>query len=141
MRPHRLRQWLHRRLNPTADMPDSLEAIPHRVEADEQANIDLACRYFSEELPEVVFPAKSFSVAILYAHWLEQEFGEDFFECLSDPELFLGTDRYFVPYRAASRVYDTILERIGRNSGRFRPDTSLSQVAATRHFFEQEFLE
>jgi hypothetical protein len=57
---------------------------------------------------KLVYPAKSYFVAIVYARFLEKHFGCDFLETLDDPEL-LPDDRFFTRYSADRSTYDAIL--------------------------------
>lgn len=71
-----------------------------------------AVRHFNEYVDEWIYPAKSYVVAICYAHWIAEDFDEDFYELLNDPELLAGNDPYFVPYDEDKYTYDRILEEI-----------------------------
>ena len=71
--------------------------------------VEDALRHFKEKVDTWIYPAKSFVVAICYAHWLQKDFGEDFFEVLNDHELLHNNDPYFVPYYKEPLVYDAIL--------------------------------
>jgi|TARA_B110000977_G_scaffold198806_1_gene284537 hypothetical protein len=66
-------------------------------------------RHFTEVVDTWIYPAKSYVVAICYAKWLEQDYGEDFYEVLDDPDLLFGNDPYFVPYSEDETVYNAIL--------------------------------
>ena len=46
-----------------------------------------AVMHFEEKVDEWIYPSKSYVVAICYAKWLEQDFDEDFYEVLDDPDL------------------------------------------------------
>jgi hypothetical protein len=84
------------------------------------------------------YPGKSYSIAIHYASWLEDEFGVDFYETLDDPEL-LPDDPYFVRYSEDKETYDEILKLLdffGRDiDGEKQPFLKM-----TREYFLQEFL-
>lgn len=77
--------------------------------------VEDALRHFKEKVDTWIYPAKSFVVAICYAHWLQKDFGEDFFEVLNDHELLHNNDPYFVPYYKEPLVYDAILARLEFN--------------------------
>jgi len=82
--------------------------------------VDDAVMHFYEEVDEWIYPAKSYVVAICYATWLSEDYGEDFYEVLDDPELLFNNDPYFVPYSEDEGTYDAILRQIGefdRNDG------------------------
>lgn len=71
-----------------------------------------AVMHFEEKVDEWIYPSKSYVVAICYAKWLEQDFGEDFYEVLDDPDLLFGNDPYFVTYSNDEGTYNAILEEI-----------------------------
>ena len=71
-----------------------------------------AVLHFEEKVDEWIYPSKSYVVAICYAKWLEQDFDEDFYEVLDDPDLLFGNDPYFVPYSEDEGTYQAILEEI-----------------------------
>ena len=81
---------------------------------------------------ELIYPAKSYFVAIVYAKLLEKYFEADFYECLNDSEL-LPDDSFFVPYDNSRNVYDAAIKRIGN---------PLDYAAAdkTKEYFYQEYL-
>ena len=81
---------------------------------------------------ELIYPAKSYFVGIVYAKLLEKYFEADFYESLSDSEL-LPDDSFFVSYNNSRNVYDAVLKRIGN---------PLDYPAAdkTKEYFYQEFL-
>ena len=70
-----------------------------------------AIRHFEEWVEEWIYPAKSYVVAICYAHWISNDFDEDFYETLNDPEL-LPHDPYFVPYEDDKYTYDEIINAV-----------------------------
>lgn len=88
---------------------DALE-IQVVVESDEI--IDNAINFFLERLDYCVYPAKSYATAIIYALMLEETYGEDIKETLNDAELFLGQDKYFVPYDEDPSTYDALLKKV-----------------------------
>lgn len=71
-----------------------------------------AVMHFEEKVDEWIYPSKSYVVAICYAKWLEQDFDEDFYEVLDDPNLLFGNDPYFVPFSEDEGTYQAILEEI-----------------------------
>jgi len=95
--------------------------------------IDNALRYSTSRHIGWVYPAKSYAVAILYARWLEDIFGEDFYEALDDPELLYNNDPYFVPYSRDRDTYNTIIVNMPE-------DLSGGMVPDIRRYFEEEFL-
>ena len=70
--------------------------------------VEDAVKHFNEVVDEWIYPAKSYFVAICYANWITEDFTEDFYKVLDDPEL-LPHDPHFVRYSQAMEIYDDIL--------------------------------
>lgn len=81
---------------------------------------------------KLIYPAKSYFVAIVYAKCLEKYFGGSFFEYLNDPEL-LPDDTYFKTYSQNKSTYDNIINRIG-NIWQY------PSICKTVNYFKKEFL-
>lgn len=81
---------------------------------------------------ELVYPAKSYFVAIVYAKCLEKYFGGSFFEYLNDPEL-LPDDTFFKVYSQDKSTYDNIINRIG-------DIWKYPSICKTVNYFKKEFL-
>lgn len=81
---------------------------------------------------ELIYPAKSYFVAIVYAKCLEKYFGGSFFEYLNDPEL-LPDDTYFKIYSQDKSTYDNIINRIG-------DIWQYPSICKTVNYFKKEFL-
>ena len=81
---------------------------------------------------ELIYPAKSYFVAIVYAKCLEKYFGGSFFEYLNDPEL-LPDDTYFKIYSQNKSTYDNIINRIG-------DIWQYPSICKTVNYFKKEFL-
>ena len=81
---------------------------------------------------KLIYPAKSYFVAIVYAKLLEEHFDENFYDCLSDKEL-LPDDYFFVPYNRNGNVYNAVLSKIGDPLG-------YKAAEKTKEYFYQEFL-
>ena len=81
---------------------------------------------------ELIYPAKSYFVALVYAKMLEKHFGVDFYTALEDKEL-LPDDIFFVTYNNNREIYDSVLKTIGN---------PLDYEAAenTKKYFYQEFM-
>lgn len=75
--------------------------------------VENALKYFEAATFPLIYPAKSYAVAIIYATLNEQHYGIPLLETLSDPDLFLGHDQYFKPYQADPATYNAILKRLG----------------------------
>lgn len=95
--------------------------------------VDDALRHFNECVDQWIYPAKSYVVAICYANWLAEDFGEQFYEVLDDKELLFGNDPYFVPYLEDKEIYDTILSKL-------KFDSDKGMVPDIRKYYEEEML-
>jgi len=74
--------------------------------------IQNALNYFRKAEFPLVYPAKSYAVAIIYATLLEQEYGIPLRESLDDSDLFLGHDDFFVIYSKDPDTYEAILAEL-----------------------------
>ena len=81
---------------------------------------------------KLIYPAKSYFVAIVYAKLLEEYFNENFYDCLNDKEL-LPDDYFFVPYNRNRNVYNAVLSRIG-------DPLEYKAAEKSKEYFYQEFL-
>ena len=95
-------------------------------------NIDKQVIDFFENGSELIYPAKSFFVAIIYAKCLEKYFKIDFYKALNDKEL-LPDDLYFVTYNNSKDIYNKIIENIG-NIWQYE------SINKTVGYFKKEFL-
>ena len=98
------------------------------------SNVSSQVINFFKSESQLIYPAKSFFVAIVYAACFEKFFNEDFYKMLNDDEL-LPDDKYFVPYHKAKETYDNIFSVINCNE-------VLSYVSTqkTVEYFKKEFL-
>lgn len=94
--------------------------------------------YFQSEVARLIYPSKSYAVAIIYSYLLEKYFNEKFFLSLNDPDLFCGNDRYFHTYNQNQHVYDRILKEIGFFDN-FKLNLELPQIRKTVDYFHIEF--
>lgn len=92
---------------------------------------DQVVNFFLTE-SELIYPAKSYFVAIVYAKCLEKYFGGSFFEYLNDSEL-LPDDTYFKIYSQDKSTYDNIINRIG-------DIWQYPSICKTVNYFKKEFL-
>lgn len=86
--------------------------------------------FFNES--QLIYPAKSYFVAIVYASCMKDFFEEEFYRALSDKEL-LPDDKFFKTYTEDKETYDAILEKI-KNPLAY--DASLKTI----NYFKKEFL-
>ncbi len=136
MNRFKMSQLLYNKLHSTEDsLRDKSLVI---LNSDDQI-VDYGIKYFNEELSELVYPAKSYSVAIVYSYLLAKNFGESFFDSLNDPDLLCQNDIYFKPYSAAKLTYDKILNGIGFFEATFALNENLSQIKTTTSCFHEEF--
>jgi len=103
-----------------------------RLILSDQDLIDLTVHFFKTE-SKLIYPAKSFFVAIVYAYCLNKYFNEDFYKSLNDPDLLLN-DPSFVPYSKAKFIYNSILERIDSDIECYK------STEKTIDYFKQEFM-
>ena len=131
VQPHKLRQEYFHRTGKIEDMKfeSSVQDIEGNILADRIVD------YMTNSDDRLVYPTKSYAVAIIYAKLIEQHFGIDMMESLDDPELLYNNDKHFVKYSDDKYVYDQVLSRIPHEI-RF----DLPQLHATKTYFEQEFL-
>lgn len=107
MKEWKLRQEVFHRLN--NDHSDDLNKVDIVV-SDNIAHD--ALRHFFERVDEWVYPAKSYFVAYCYAYWISQDFQEDFWQLLRDPDLLYGNDPYFQPYDKSPDIYDFLFDNV-----------------------------
>lgn len=95
--------------------------------------------YISGWVPEkVVYPAKSFFVAIVYARLLRDYFDENPLESLSDQDLLYGNDPYFIPYNAGTEsqlIYDSVI-----NEYTWEFDLSKGEIPDVSNYFYEEII-
>lgn len=97
-----------------------------------EKNLEKQIISFFEKGSKLIFPAKSYFVAIVYAKCLEEYFGVNFYEALDDKDLLLG-DKYFIPYSKSKNIYDFVLKEVG-------DIWNYKSVEITVKYFKQEFL-
>lgn len=135
MKEWKARQEIYHRLNPeTPDMygPDDIEIVEN-ISPDVIAM--LVSAYMGGYVPEkVIYPAKSYFVALVYARLLRDHFREDPLAVLDDPDLLHGNDPYFIRYSEAPYVYDTIIGKFGWDF-----DISVGEIPDVAAYFEDEF--
>jgi len=86
----------------------------------------------------LVYPEKSYAVAMVYAKLLEKYFGENFYEVLDDQDLLLG-DKYFVRYSKNKEWYDKLIATMDEWKLWDFENSKLPQVQATITYFKKEF--
>jgi len=119
MKDWKIRQELFHRLNKDHDDDLSKHEIVYRnggVKEKQELVKDILA-YFCSDIETAkelgwIYPAKSYVVAICYAHWISDFFDEDFYTILNDDLLLYGNDPYFVTYDNAKFVYDVVLSML-----------------------------
>lgn len=81
----------------------------------------------------LVYPAKSYFVAVIYASCMERFFQKDFYESLDDVEL-LPDDPYFIPYGKSPELYNRIIYNIKDSIWKY------DSINTTVNYFKKEFL-
>jgi hypothetical protein len=131
MQEHKFRQDIYHRL--------------HRYHSDDLNQQDIvidddiigtAVDYFCRSDLGWVYPGKSYMVAICYARWLSQHYGDNPLTYLVDPDLLYGNDPYYVAYSEDPETYDQILESIGG----WEFDESTGYVPDVRGYWLAEFM-
>ena len=135
MKDYKVIQYVY---NKTHQHVDLIEEKYIFIEA-EQELIEYAINYFVKDFDSLYYPAKSYSVAIIYSYLINKYFNEEFYSSLNDENLFCNNDKFFVPYHENKKIYDTIIEKIGLFSGSFCLNMKIEQVCKTVRFFEEEF--
>ena len=130
---HKVRQALYHHLNPNPS--DMNLGVPYKSMNDRQLAFHVI-DYFLNSDHEICYPAKSYAVALIYAHLLEKHFIIPFDTSLRDPELLFHNDPFFVPYTDESYVYNKAISHLQLYDGL---QYNLPQVAATVEYFDQEF--
>ena len=93
--------------------------------------IKLIIKFFNTE-SLLIYPAKSYFVAIVYAKCIEKYFHINFYDALNDEEL-LPDDKYFKTYNESKDIYDKVLESIG-------DIYQYDSIDKTLKYFKQEYL-
>ena len=95
----------------TEEHSDALENFDIIVDRDDL--VVPAIAYFTDPTDVLVYPAKSYAVALIYARMLWEHFNEPFYEVLDDPTLLFENDEYFIPYSQDPETYDDIIDAFG----------------------------
>jgi len=147
MREHKIRQALYHKIANLDDILDDVEKLEPVVYRENESDRDTALtiiRYFREEIRELIYPAKPFVVALVYACLLERHFCEPFYESISDPDLLHGNDKWFKPYCDETKdIYDHAIFHLGAELDFIVSDELQyipSQIRSTIEYFKKEFL-
>ena len=110
MEDWKVKQKIYHKLNREHD--DDLNNVDIEISDDIVNN---AVRYFREKNVGWIYPAKSYMVALCYAFWIMEDYDENFYNVLKDPEL-LPLDPYFVTYEEDSNTYNEIIGIVFANN-------------------------
>lgn len=102
----KIKQEIYHRLN--KDYSDDLNKVDI-VTSYEYSDI---IKHFYEKVDQWIYPAKSYFVAVCYASWISEDYGDDLICLLKDPMLLAGNDPYFKTYDQDPHTYDKILNDI-----------------------------
>lgn len=84
---------------------------------EEEEIVQNALKYFDSATFPLIYPAKSYAVALIYAFKIKEVYGVPVLETLNDPDLFLGQDPYFVPYSCDPESYQGIIAALQDRPG------------------------
>lgn len=93
---------------------------------------DMVLGFFATE-SKLIYPAKSYFVAFIYAKLLTIHFDISFLEALDTDDLLID-DPAFTPYRKKKELYDNIAKKLPSRYW------ELPSAAATTKYFKEEFL-
>lgn len=128
MKKWKLNQHIYHRL--VRSHADDLNHL--KVTFDENI-VESAVAYFEGKSLGIVYPAKSYFVAICYAKWLNQDFGDDFKQALDEADLLFTNDPHFTRYSQAKAIYDGIIEKIGLDF-----DETIGIIPIVREYYLKE---
>jgi hypothetical protein len=135
MKEWKIRQDVYHKLGTITDTPKLMnEGIVMQQLSDNDLILDIV-RYMTHPEPRLLYPTKSYAVAIVYATLLEQHFGENKLVVLDDPVLLYENDPYFIHYSEAKHIYDGVLSKLP-----ILLNWDIPQLAATKSYFLQEFI-
>jgi len=130
MQEWKIKQKLYHKLN--KDYEDDLTDVDIEITDDIAFH---AIRYFKEKDIGWIYPSKSYMVAICFAFWIMEDYDENFYSVLKDPEL-LPMDPYFVPYADDRKTYDEIISVVcNNNKGKL---TTGGMVLDVRKYYDAE---
>lgn len=148
-------EWRYRRdtyyaMNPIEEQTDALgenigdyvnEGEQYRVIYKNENIVQDAMDYIYGEPKELIYPAKSYAIAIIYALSLKEEFGGNLFGYLKSTDLLIG-DPHFEPMQDSNfEIYMSIVETLMRDiEDRDWPKRLGTWAKMTHNYFLQEFM-
>lgn len=134
MKEWQIRQEVYHRTHDVLDFHADGEEVIHK----EEQLVELVAAYFIQPWPDqLLYPAKTYAVAVIYAVLISHYFGDDVLEALNCPSLLYNNDHHFVTYDQNPSVYDQIIQNVSAQS---LLTSHLPQVRTTVEAFHQEFL-
>lgn len=135
----KVRQDVYHKMHCIDDLRDqkTQEATLISGNTEGQPLVDDIMVHFTSNPEQLIYPAKSYFVAIIYAKLIADNFNESFYTLLDDADLLYGNDPHFVPYSKNQEIYDAVLERVG---GYENIDTTMGQCPDVNQYFLEEFL-
>lgn len=138
MKEYKIRQDVYHKITEIGDYTDGTDYTVLELSTGDL--VESILDHFTKEQPDLIYPTKSYFVAIIYSKLLGVHFNEQFYTALNDPDLLYGNDKFFVPYSEATLVYDTVIRRLPWFPlGNCGFNDSLSQVVSTIDYFNKEF--
>ena len=134
---HKKRQALYLNITQKPDDSDKEIVIKNNTSAELIQDI---LDYFINDTNQLIYPSKSYAVAIIYSHLIFKYFGVDIYKSLKDKDLFLGTDKFFAPYNSQTRhIYNRTLKSLKQRDLLDFEASTVSQVKSSVGFFAKEF--
>jgi len=128
---YKLRQEMYHHLKKPNDLLKD-EFWIYTFDKDERIISDII-DYFTKPVNLLIYPGKSYAVAIIYAKLLRKYWDIPIMHSLKDPDLLYGNDRFFIPYTPS------VSDKIYNHTLFVSYDPKLSQVAKTIDYFHEEF--
>jgi len=126
----KLKQEIYHRLH--TDHDDDLNNVEIKL-VEGYDIVAHAVRHFNSKVDEWIYPSKSYFVAICYARWLAEDYGDRPLEYLNDHSLLYGNDPYFKTYEEDASTYMMILQRVGWDF-----DETKGMVPDVRKYYQAE---
>lgn len=134
MKEYELRRSVFYKLNGHLSFEDEHKNFP--IVFDESTVVEDAVTYLVDGTSYLRFPGAPRAVAIAVADFIARNFGEDFYEVLTNSELMHGNDPYFRTYPEDKETYDKILKVIPRE----KINWDSHRMSITRRLITQEYM-
>lgn len=134
-RCHKILQDIYYSLHAPREFDDEIGVLDYQI--NDQQIVHHCLQQWYENDASLVFPSKSYNVAVIYARLLEHYFKCPAKEYLLDPLLLHGKDQFYQPYLEYPELYDQLLELMTYEAIMASENPS---VKKTIGYFNQEFL-